>query len=310
MPQPLVEGPDRVSGGASPGRSASSRIFVPRRSRRSSRASTRNDGRCRPTPAMGSSAPMHWASGRWKRRPSKIEKLRALATRDGGNLILSRCPTEWKERLRVWGEPRADWAIARTGQGGPRSSRRHESGPVRRQLLVRRQRVRREDRVMTAQRLGLEAKQVQPSLTTHGPSHYQRAGIPRFDQPYRSSPFGTALSRRLGPGPRQDAEDQLALADGRPLLDPRGEDQLPVGRRVHLAACDVALQVLGLRRFQLPGRLPGQLVGMSALDLALQFLGRLIPRVFFENSSLADRLLESEESLLEVQDLRRSSALS
>ena len=31
---------------------------------------------------------------------------------DGGNLILSRCPTEWKERLRVWGEPRADWAIS------------------------------------------------------------------------------------------------------------------------------------------------------------------------------------------------------
>ena len=35
-----------------------------------------------------------------------------MAARDGGNLILSRCPTEWKERLRVWGEPRPDWAIA------------------------------------------------------------------------------------------------------------------------------------------------------------------------------------------------------
>jgi glycolate oxidase FAD binding subunit len=27
-------------------------------------------------------------------------------------LILSRCPTEAKERLRVWGEPRPDWALA------------------------------------------------------------------------------------------------------------------------------------------------------------------------------------------------------
>ena len=32
--------------------------------------------------------------------------------RSGGNLILSRCPTEWKERLRVWGQPRPDWAVA------------------------------------------------------------------------------------------------------------------------------------------------------------------------------------------------------
>lgn len=41
-----------------------------------------------------------------------IEPCRDRAVRDGGNLILSRCPTDWKERLRVWGEPRADRAIA------------------------------------------------------------------------------------------------------------------------------------------------------------------------------------------------------
>jgi glycolate oxidase FAD binding subunit len=41
-----------------------------------------------------------------------IANLRRMATRDGGNLILSRCPTDWKETLQVWGEPRADWAIA------------------------------------------------------------------------------------------------------------------------------------------------------------------------------------------------------
>ena len=42
----------------------------------------------------------------------QIEPLRRRAVADGGNLIVSRCPTEWKESLRVWGEPRADWAIA------------------------------------------------------------------------------------------------------------------------------------------------------------------------------------------------------
>jgi glycolate oxidase FAD binding subunit len=43
----------------------------------------------------------------------EIDRLRALAVRDGGNLVLSRCPTDWKERLRVWGEPRPDWALCR-----------------------------------------------------------------------------------------------------------------------------------------------------------------------------------------------------
>ncbi|MBV8265103.1 MAG: FAD-binding oxidoreductase, partial [Planctomycetaceae bacterium] len=42
----------------------------------------------------------------------EIERLRARAVRDGGNLILSRCPTDAKGRLRVWGEPRPDWALA------------------------------------------------------------------------------------------------------------------------------------------------------------------------------------------------------
>jgi glycolate oxidase FAD binding subunit len=41
-----------------------------------------------------------------------IEPFRQRAVRDGGNLILSKCPDEWKGRLRVWGEPRADRAIA------------------------------------------------------------------------------------------------------------------------------------------------------------------------------------------------------
>jgi glycolate oxidase FAD binding subunit len=54
------------------------------------------------------------ALGDWtlEKMAQQITKLRALATQDGGNLILARCPTEWKNELRVWGEPRADWAIA------------------------------------------------------------------------------------------------------------------------------------------------------------------------------------------------------
>lgn len=40
------------------------------------------------------------------------DALRALAVRDGGNLIVDRCPTLWKNRLRVWGEPRGDWVLA------------------------------------------------------------------------------------------------------------------------------------------------------------------------------------------------------
>ena len=48
----------------------------------------------------------------------EIDKHRRIAAGDGGNLILSRCPTEWKERLRVWGEPRADWAIAERVKAG------------------------------------------------------------------------------------------------------------------------------------------------------------------------------------------------
>lgn len=41
-----------------------------------------------------------------------IELGRHEAVAAGGNLILPRCPTDWKDRLLVWGEPRADWALA------------------------------------------------------------------------------------------------------------------------------------------------------------------------------------------------------
>jgi glycolate oxidase FAD binding subunit len=43
---------------------------------------------------------------------AQIGDLRRAAVAAGGNLILSCCPADLKEALRVWGEPRADWAIA------------------------------------------------------------------------------------------------------------------------------------------------------------------------------------------------------
>jgi glycolate oxidase FAD binding subunit len=43
----------------------------------------------------------------------EIAHLRALAVADGGNLVLSRCPAEWKSSLRIWGEPRGDAFLAR-----------------------------------------------------------------------------------------------------------------------------------------------------------------------------------------------------
>ena len=54
------------------------------------------------------------AQGEWALETARdqIAKLRRAAVTDGGNLILSRCPSEWKETLRVWGEPRPDWAIS------------------------------------------------------------------------------------------------------------------------------------------------------------------------------------------------------
>ncbi|QEH36690.1 putative FAD-linked oxidoreductase [Aquisphaera giovannonii] len=42
----------------------------------------------------------------------RIESLRGLAREADGTLIVPRCPTAWKPRLRVWGDPRPDWGLA------------------------------------------------------------------------------------------------------------------------------------------------------------------------------------------------------
>lgn len=42
----------------------------------------------------------------------EIERLRNLAETYHGNLTLPRCPTDWKSKLKVWGNPRPDWLIA------------------------------------------------------------------------------------------------------------------------------------------------------------------------------------------------------
>ncbi len=55
----------------------------------------------------------HWTGG-FELEPfaAEVDRLRSFAVRDGGNLVLSRCPADWKPRLKVWGEPRADWSLA------------------------------------------------------------------------------------------------------------------------------------------------------------------------------------------------------
>jgi glycolate oxidase FAD binding subunit len=54
------------------------------------------------------------AQGEWtlEAMTQQTKKFQALASREGGNLVLARCPTAWKESLKVWGEPRPDWVIA------------------------------------------------------------------------------------------------------------------------------------------------------------------------------------------------------
>jgi glycolate oxidase FAD binding subunit len=54
------------------------------------------------------------AQGDWtlESMAHSIAKYRRIATADGGSLILSSCPTDWKECLRVWGAPRGDWSVA------------------------------------------------------------------------------------------------------------------------------------------------------------------------------------------------------
>jgi glycolate oxidase FAD binding subunit len=45
---------------------------------------------------------------------SAIAKLTAAALAAKGNLVVTRCPGDWKPTLPVWGHPRADWDLMRT----------------------------------------------------------------------------------------------------------------------------------------------------------------------------------------------------
>ena len=42
---------------------------------------------------------------------SSLNAARRRAVEDGGSLTLARCPTDAKERLKVWGDRRGDWAV-------------------------------------------------------------------------------------------------------------------------------------------------------------------------------------------------------
>jgi glycolate oxidase FAD binding subunit len=43
---------------------------------------------------------------------AEVQRLRTLAARRSGHVVLVRCPTDWKARLGVWGPPRPDWALS------------------------------------------------------------------------------------------------------------------------------------------------------------------------------------------------------
>jgi glycolate dehydrogenase FAD-binding subunit len=43
---------------------------------------------------------------------AEVDRLRGEAAQLGGSLTLPHCPTAWKDRLKVWGQPRADWSMA------------------------------------------------------------------------------------------------------------------------------------------------------------------------------------------------------
>ena len=111
--RPLWAAPDRVPAAElGPGQLACQRPAV-RRRRRSSKDSIRGAGPSRRTPATGSSASMPWATGRWTQAAAEIDRFRALAVRDGGNLILPRCPDRMEGPACASGaEPRPDWALA------------------------------------------------------------------------------------------------------------------------------------------------------------------------------------------------------
>jgi glycolate oxidase FAD binding subunit len=54
------------------------------------------------------------ALGEWTldQAAAEIDRFRAMTERDGGSVILGRCPSECKAQLGVWGRPRPDWALA------------------------------------------------------------------------------------------------------------------------------------------------------------------------------------------------------
>jgi glycolate oxidase FAD binding subunit len=59
--------------------------------------------------AHGLAAPPPESMDRLYREVSEsVARLRTLAVQRQGNLVMLRCPTEWKSRIPVWGEPRGD----------------------------------------------------------------------------------------------------------------------------------------------------------------------------------------------------------
>ncbi len=76
-------------------------------------------GRWRARAHAGNGIVQAQALGEWSLEEAEAElvALRSTAVADDGNLILPRCPTGWKTRLGVWGDPRDDWSLAKRVKG-------------------------------------------------------------------------------------------------------------------------------------------------------------------------------------------------
>ena len=98
-------------------RSASSRTCVPRSLRPSWSSSIRSAGRSRRMPAMGSSAPMRWATGPWRAAAVSDRLHRQAARQGGGNLDPLALPD------RVEGTPPRLGRAGRTGRSANGSRR-------------------------------------------------------------------------------------------------------------------------------------------------------------------------------------------
>src|SRR5947209_500448 len=80
-----------------------------------------------------------------------------------------------------------------------------------------------------------------------------------------------------------------------------GIDDVAIDRGEQRAIRDLLLEFVLLALLQLQGRLPGQLVSMGLLDLALKFLDRLVVGVVHQHMPTTHRLLQRPSFAIATQ---------